>query len=418
MASKKYKNKTQKYYADIKRKNITMIVCFVLVSIIILGTLPFSDFFESYINQEYYRQLEEKEKLEQSGELIFNNDDLVVNFISVGSADAIAIELPDDKVMLIDCGDQGSSTTALLNYLTDNVFDDRNDNVIDYLIITHPDVDHFGGADEVLRDYQVENIYRPKVLGEDEQAIFDNDGVTTVEDSYEMKSTISYNKAINAMYAEVELGAEMFYNQTGIVISNDTTSQTPYKFTFLTPSEDVYYNGSQIEANTYSAIMLLEYKGKKIMLSGDATGITENEALDYANRQGISLDCDILKVAHHGSATNGSNSVEFINAVSPSYAIFCCEEGVHSNLPASSVLERMNQCGVAEDNILRTDIVGDIVVGLSTTDELMVMVGDELIALNKDITVMFIPWFYVVFVLIFIAGTIFLTRIRIVKIED
>ena len=73
-------------------------------------------------------------------------------------------------------------------------------------------------------------------------------------------------------------------------------------------------------------------------------------SLIYKN---INLSADILKVAHHGSAT--STTSEFVQAVSPQYAVICTEEGNPYDFPRKEVLD--NLAGV---KLYRTDVNGDI----------------------------------------------------------
>ncbi|MGN1227243.1 MAG: ComEC/Rec2 family competence protein [Christensenellales bacterium] len=408
------KKRYSQYHTKRRRKNFICIIIFAIVTVIMLATLPFSQFFESFINKEYYKQLENEDLT--SEELVYNKDDLSISYVDVGSADAIVIELPDDKVMLIDSGNSGQSKLALLDYLSNNVYIDRDNSIIDYFVLTHPDSDHYNGIVDIMRDYEVKQIYRPKVLGSDEKAIFENDGQTTVEDDYNVKTGSTYNKAINAIYSEIESGATMEFSHTGIVIESDVAFDSPYKFTFLAPNDDNYGTNSSIESNTYSAVLLLEYKEKKFLFTGDATGVTEGEVLDYANKNGIDLDCDILKVAHHGSNSHGTSGADFLSVVKPEYAIISCKEGAYDNLPSSDTIRRIEEIGgVAPENILRTDLVGTVIVGFSTNSQLMVIVGDEVMTLNNTSKIYFVHWYSVVFVVIFITGSATLSQVRFAK---
>lgn len=406
----KKKKKLSRYQQTI-RHNIICICLFVVLAGLLLFSLMYSEPLEHIINKSYYEQIEKQKEMEERGEVVFNNDDLCVSYVSVNSADAIVIELPDDKIMLIDSA-KGSSKDLLLNYLSEKIYNGRSDKVIDYFVITHPDDDHYGGAVSVLNAYDVKHIYRPKALGADEGERFKNDGKTTKEDNYKIKSTSSYNKAINAIYAEVEGGATMEYNEAGIIIESESGFANPYKFTFMSPYMDYYVDDKDnMDSNSYSAVMLLEYKEKQLLFTGDATGVTDDEVMDYANKNGISLKCDILKVAHHGSATNGTSSEEMLNLIKPSYAIISCKEGTYSNLPAKVVLERLEQCGVAKENILRTDVVGTVIVGFDTANQLIVMAGDEVIQFQTG-EIFFIHWYYIVVVLIVLVGSIVLGQVR------
>lgn len=76
---------------------------------------------------------------------------LEVHFIDVGQGDCTLL-LSDDKVMLIDCAEEIYGT-AIQNYLQK-----RDIKKIDYLILTHPDADHIGGAATVITKFDVETI--------------------------------------------------------------------------------------------------------------------------------------------------------------------------------------------------------------------------------------------------------------------
>ena len=81
----------------------------------------------------------------------------MVSFIDVGQGDTILIMTADGHTMLIDAGPP-LAAGALLSYLNN-----RSVTVIDALVITHPDSDHLGGADDVLRAFTVLSIYHPGI---------------------------------------------------------------------------------------------------------------------------------------------------------------------------------------------------------------------------------------------------------------
>ena len=86
---------------------------------------------------------------------------LKVHFLSVGQADCTVIELPDNKIMMIDAGDKDAKD-AILNYLEDVIFEDNYDK-IDHLILTHSDEDHIGSAPDVIEKYDIEYVFRPNI---------------------------------------------------------------------------------------------------------------------------------------------------------------------------------------------------------------------------------------------------------------
>ena len=82
---------------------------------------------------------------------------LAVTFIDIGQGDAIFINLPDGKNMLIDFGEGDKS--AVDEYLKT----DGKPCTIDYLVATHPDSDHIGNLPYVYQNYEVKYSYRPYV---------------------------------------------------------------------------------------------------------------------------------------------------------------------------------------------------------------------------------------------------------------
>ena len=374
-----------------KHISIKRILCFVLICGIFCTTLIWSDFFEGLINK--------KSDTVSTGEgaVVLSDEDLKVHFINVEHGDAILFELPDDKIMLVDQANEGQSATNLLNYLSGKIFNTRSDKTIDYLVLTHPHLDHHGATKRVLEAYDCTTIYRPKMLADDEKSLYyEND------DTYTVKTGVKYNAVINAMYDEVdEIGANMYFNEAGIVIESSEVSATSfgYKISWLGPYKDKYE-----EVNAYSPIMLLEYKESKIILTGDAEVENENEVLDNIDDTSI-LECDILKLGHHGSKT--SSSELFLRTTKPDYVVICGKEGEYSDLPASIVLERLKSLGITDDRVLRTDKQGNILVGINeATNELAIITDSEA-------ATFYLHWYYIVILAcVVVAVIIFGTKIK------
>lgn len=378
-----------------KHVSFKRILCFVLLCGIFCTTLIWSDYFESLINKDTTKDTT------SSGAVVLSDDDLKVHFINVEHGDAILVELPDDKLMLVDQANEGQSATNLLNYLESKIFSKRSDKVIDYLVLTHSHLDHHGATKRVIEAYDCKTIYRPKMLGKDEKEnYYKNDN------TYNVKENVKYNTVINEIYDEITaINADMYFNEKGIVIQSGTvsTSSFDYKISWLGPYEDKYE-----EENAYSPIIMLEYKDSKIILTGDAEVENENEILDDNSVDKSYLDCDILKLGHHGSET--SSSEDFLRVTKPEYVVICGKEGEYSDLPAASVLERLSLLGITEDKILRTDKQGNIVVGIDEGNGKLVVITDN--ALNET-TRFYLHWYYIVILAcVVVAVIIFGTKIK------
>ena len=342
------------------------ILIFVIITCLLCSTFLFYEKIEIFINN-YFNPVVLTD---------VENCEMKVHFIDVGQGDSILIELPDEKIMLVDAG-PSSSEDKLLNYLK-SIFSQRSDSVIDYFVVTHQDEDHSGGADVVFQNYDVLNFYRPNVFTDEEIETY---GYTNVG----ICNTLCYTTMIELMHDE---NCDVFLN-TMYESMPKLEDNIDYNIQFLSPIDDTYTT-----PNNYSPIIILSYQNRKIMLTGDAEEKVEEQVL---NKYGIEiLSCDVLKLGHHGSST--STSLEFLSTVSPLYAVISVGEDNSYGHPNEDVLARV-EAVVGKNKILRTDINGNIVVGVDK-DEQTNGKGNLNIATNKaPIVYTYIHWWTVVVVI-------------------
>ena len=241
---------------------------------------------------------------------------LKVSFLDVGQGDAIYIEAPNGNQMIIDGGPPGSLEAPLSEVMP---FGDRSVNLI---MITNPDADHYAGFINLLNDYKVGAVIVPGTLA----------GGKTFGD---LQKEINY-KNIPEVLA-----------RRGMTI--DIDKENGVTFTILFPDRDV----SGWTSNDGSIEGILRYGKNKIMFTGDGTKKTE-EVILSENTSEI-LHSDILKVAHHGSATSSEES--FISAVAPAWAVISA--GYHNKygLPKQVTLDMLAKHSA---QILRTDELGTV----------------------------------------------------------
>lgn len=290
--------------------------------------------------------------------------DLQVHFIDVGQGDCILILFPDGKDMLIDCANYNNSSdyrTETLDYIDDYVTDGQ----LDYLMLTHCDSDHVYFMDEVLEEYQVSNVFMPNVLATHSKVA--SAGIEKEKlDMFTDKDTVNtacyadfFIAALTEPDCSVTLNVDPDTNTNAIVIE-----ETTYRLTFYCPTQE-YYDNTGFKAqngfseaeykNAVSPIGILEYNGFRIVLTGDSNEI--NEPL-FVDRIGGELDCDVLKVGHHGSET--SSTEEFLNAIDCEYAVISCNAtGNTFNHPRQTTLNRFIK---RDMTIYRTDNNGNIVL--------------------------------------------------------
>lgn len=278
-------------------------------------------------------------------DLVSNRGNLLVHFIDVGQGDAVAINLPDGKVLLIDNGNKDTNV-SYVNYLKENVLNTKNDKIIDYLVLSHADSDHVGGTMKLLQKFKINLIFMPKITSNSQ----------TFEEIYEF---VDKNCKYKTLGEEFE-----------IVSKN-------YKLTFFEILNDE-------ETNDSSQIIKLEYMNKSFLFTGDISTEIED---DYISKYGQMLNCDVLKISHHGSST--ATSAEFLQAVSPTYAVISVGKNNDYNHPNQEVLNLLKNNKV---NTKRTDKHGDI----------MFVVGDDygMKVLNGDFYITNMPLNYTIYIVV------------------
>ena len=307
--------------------------------------------------------------------LVRGEGELMVHFIDVGQGDCILILFPDGKDMLIDCANYNNSSdyrTETLDYIGDYVTDGQ----LDYLMLTHCDSDHVYFMDEVLEEYRVSNVFMPNVLAthdEVESANIDEAKLDMFTDKDTVETACYADFFVGALTepdCNIYLNVDPDENTNAIVITDDGVQDpdTPdtdatYRLTFYCPTQEYYDEsnlGSAEKKNAISPIGILEYNGFRLVLTGDSNEINEPT---FVERVGGNLDCDVLKVGHHGSES--SSTEKFLDAIDCEYAVISCNaEGNTFYHPRQTTLDRFVE---RDMTIYRTDNNGNIV--LTVRDE-------------------------------------------------
>jgi len=225
---------------------------------------------------------------------------LEVNFYDVGQGDAIFIETPAKKQILVD---GGPDLTILEKLGKELPFWDR---YIDLVVLTHPEYDHISGLIEVIKRYEIGGILTTGV----------------VRDTAEYKEWERIIEKENVPIYIARAG--------GMIDLGDNI-----KLFILHPFENLA--GQEIKrSNNTSIVAQLAYKDFEVLLTGDIEKKVEKELINT----GINLQSDVLKIAHHGSKT--SSAKEFINTVSPIVAIIQAGQDNPYGHPHDSVLKTLS----------------------------------------------------------------------------
>ncbi|WP_372663751.1 ComEC/Rec2 family competence protein [Cohnella sp.] len=237
------------------------------------------------------------------------NGKLSVYFLNIGQGDATYIKTAAGDDILIDAG-KNQAGEVVVNYLKQLGIDD-----IEIMIATHPDADHVGGLDTVLKSFKVEAVYAPKVS----------------------HTTDTFRDFLLAVKNE------------GLLIKEAKADVTlPLKgltAKFIGPVKT--YDD---DLNDWSAVLHLAYGKKSFLFTGDAEKKSEADMLQAKQ----TLKADVLKVGHHGSVS--STTPAFLKAVVPKYAVISVGKNSYGH-PASTILNRLKS---AKATIYRTDLNGTV----------------------------------------------------------
>lgn len=330
-------------------KLLIAIVAIVVTAAIIVGALYL-------VKPEWFRG-----PMPESGQL-------VVHYIDVGQGDCIYVSFPDGTDMLIDCGSQGGSSkyqTSALNCLKTL----NPDGKIDRVMATHSDTDHISYLDEVFFEFQVNNVYMPNIESSYEKSFEFGNKKGTVKELIEKSKLDKFtddDKIDTLVYTEFFIAAlsEPNCNITLNIGKYEIRGQD-YTFTFYCLSQEEWDSRnlkSATQINAVSPIGILEYAGRRLVFTGDSNNSNEKyycETYPY-------VDCDVLKVAHHGSRT--SSSKDFLQHVKCEYAVISVGDGNSYGHPEPETLDRLKANGIQK--IHRTDKCGNVVLTVSHTGEM------------------------------------------------
>jgi len=246
---------------------------------------------------------------------------LHIDFLDVGQGDAALLTMPDGTTLLIDGGGRPNINPG--NYEGEEPFErdtrtigegvvsqylwSRGLDRVDYVLATHADADHIDGLNDVARNFKVRGAIVARTPADDEEyARF----------AATMKQT--------GVPVEMIGGGDVlrFGNVSAEVL-------------WPPPSRD----DSAPSRNNDSIVLLVRYGGKSLLLTGDIERQGESAVL----REGINLQCDIVKVAHHGSKTSSIEA--FVSATHPSLAIISVGRTSMFGHPNQDVVDRWRASG-------------------------------------------------------------------------
>ena len=285
-------------------------------------------------------------------EVLLENVNCKIHFINVGQGDAILCQFSDGVNVLIDGGSTSSGLAEIRTNFVEYLFSVGVVDTIDYMIITHPDTDHYNMLTAVMDRFEVEKIF------------YNN-----------TRKNTTYSTFIDRIAEEVSTENNIGFDGDGEVYDN-VISGVGYSFDIIAPGYERFQDENEefdaYESNGMSPFVLLEVSNRKVLFTGDATYETEEWLLEYVAETNYDIDVDVLKVGHHGS--DSSSTAEFLAKVNAEYGVISSDDGTKHDHPTPQVMNRLFDEGVVT---YRTNRHGNIVLNVDVDGDFAFQVDNE-----------------------------------------
>jgi len=250
-----------------------------------------------------------------------------ITCIDCGQGDLSFVELPSGEKLLIDTGppehQRGNASRSLLPWLTKRGISELN-----YVIVTHAHDDHYGGLMAIFQTLKVKSVIVSDQFWQD----------------------------LN----DIELETAFAKEKSQLITISDTTSIWfgNTRLQFLLPDSSFTANNQ----NNKSLVIKLSRGDFSALFTGDIEEEAENWLL--TNYHDL-LDSDFMKAPHHGSIS--SNTVDFIQAVSPKVCFIPAGKNNRFRFPHQTVVQRY---GFLHDHLVIAACDGALVLHISDTKTL------------------------------------------------
>ena len=254
-----------------------------------------------------------------------NSGELRITMLDVGQGEGIFIETPTGERLLIDCG-----STDVRNLYEKRVLPFFKSNAVkslDYIIVSHADTDHCSAIKDILATdsgVEVKALILPDVNGEDES----------------IAELLRLGQSKGCKLQSLGRGDVLRVGEVELYCIN--------------PDSEAFY--TEEERNDSSIVLHMKYLKFDMLFTGDISEGAERRLASFLKQ------CEVLKVAHHGSKY--SNSKSLLDKINPQVALISCSADNSYGHPHEETLLRLKEAGSTVMSTAKSGAV-TIIVGKS-----------------------------------------------------
>ena len=259
-----------------------------------------------------------------------------VTMLDVGQGDCICVQGPEHQNYLIDGG--SSDVDEVGKYRIEPFLKSRGIAELDYVFLSHGDLDHMSGIEEMLMrqdvGVRIRNLVVPEKKYWDEKI---RNLMVTAKKNGTAVWVMEYGMEIKEGKMKLKcLGpGEEKENQTDRASADDANDA----------GNPDYGNGTVAAGNAASMILHLEYDGFDMLFTGDVEKEGEERLTEVLAdiQKEKPITWDVLKTAHHGSKNSTTES--FLQTLHPKYAWISAGRKNRYGHPHEETLKRLKESG-------------------------------------------------------------------------
>ena len=337
----------------VKSAKLVLTILFVVLTALFSFARTLNSYIPKWLHIPTWPQIYELVGLHLEEYIEIPDAPLVVSFIDVGQGDCTFIKTKEADI-LIDAG-EAESAEAVIEYLNLYNVDD-----LEYIIATHPHSDHVGALPEIMEEIPAEVL----VILQESALTYDGDEyrqnlIQTAQNAGMRVRELSFDSIEESIFI-----GEVALEFLGPTVDDDNLNNLSLVVRMTFGEVSFLFTGDAEALEEYT-ILSRAYEQKTNM---EETKETTKEFEQSTYGEWVSLDCDVLKVAHHGSDT--SSTTDFIKAVSPQHAVISSGVDNPYGHPHSETLLTLTEAGCT---IWKTATCGHIVFAVNEEGKIRVL---------------------------------------------